>query len=148
MSYIIVNIWLILVILNVWAYFIRHLLCKLAKVLVNRMRPTLYATFLQVSKSIVNMIFYSLLRPVLYATFLQVSKSYVNIMFYSLFIPCLFCVNIFVSHSLIITSFKINDNFKSSTFLFSLSTSWICHKDSLRVYRMFDVSILDIKSTK
>ena len=35
--------------------------------------------------------------------FLQVSKSIVNMMFYSLFIPSLFCVNIFDSHSFIIT---------------------------------------------
>ena len=74
---------------------------------------------------------------ILYATFLQVSKSIVNMMFYSLFIPCLLCVNIFDSHSFIITSFKINDNFKSSLFLFcfflakneaSVSPSWICRK--------------------
>ena len=44
--------------------------------------------------------------------YLQVSKSIVNMMFYSPFIPCLFCVNIFVSNSFIITSFKINDNFQ------------------------------------
>ena len=113
MSYIIVNIWLISVSLNVWAYSIRHLLCRLAKLLLTRCG-----------------LFYT--QP-----FLQVSKSIVNMMFYSLFIPCLFCVNIFYSHSFIITSFKINDNFKSSIFLFcfflakneaSVSSSWICHK--------------------
>ena len=73
--------------------------------------------------------------PILYATVF--AKSIGNMMFYSLFIPCLFCVNIFDSHSFIITSFKINDNFKSSLFLFcfflakneaSVSPSWICHK--------------------
>ena len=73
--------------------------------------------------------------------FLQVSKSIVNMMFYSLFIhvPCLFCVNSFVSNSFIITTFKNNDNFKSNTFLFcfflaknqaSVSPSWICHKEN------------------
>ena len=93
MSYIFVNIRLISVSLNVWAYFIRHLLCKLAKLLLTG-------------------------RGLFYTPpFLQVSKSIVNMMFYSLFIPCLFCVNIFDSHSFIITSFKINENFKSSIFL-------------------------------
>ena len=51
-------------------------------------------------------------------------------MFYSLFIPCLFFVNIFDSHSFIITSFKINDNFKSSIFLFCFflaKTKLPCH---------------------
>ena len=69
--------------------------------------------------------------------FLQVSKSIVNMMFYSLFIPCLFCLNIFcfafIHHYVI----WINDNFKSSIFLFcfilakneaSVAPSWICHK--------------------
>ena len=72
MSYIIVNIWLISVSPNVCAYFIRHLLCKLAKILLTGCG-----------------LFYT-------PPFLQVSKSSVNMMFNSLFIPCLFCVNILI----------------------------------------------------
>ena len=81
--------------------------------------------------------------PILYATFLQVSKSIVNMMFYSLFIPCLFCVNIFVSHSFTITSFKIVDNFKSSTFMFCFflaKTKLQCHHPGFVINNDLSVS--------
>ena len=52
MSYIIGNIWLLSVILNVWAYFIRHLLCILAKVLFTGCDLFYTPPFLQVSKGL------------------------------------------------------------------------------------------------
>ena len=74
--------------------------------------------------------------PIFYTTFLQVSKSIVNMMFYALFIPCLFCANISVSLSFINSSFKINDSFKSSIFVFFLSSNTL----SISIWSLSEVS--------